>query len=197
MVASFLAELAGHLGRHERVYFPLLSIVLGLLCAALAWGVSFGLARHPGRGLASLRSRPAGMVLGAVCLVWSAHHACVMLEGDLARFHPYVWLLVPVVAVLSWFFLDFLFARAAGGFFILCANVLIYGAFVHDIPWRPWYSVVCLALGVLGLFAVGAPWYIRALLQAAARRPARAWAGSALLVIFAATLIALPLLARQ
>ena len=121
MVASFLAELAGHLGRHERVYFPLLSIVLGLLCAALAWGVSFGLARHPGRGLASLRSRPAGMVLGAVCL----------------------------------------------------------------------------ALGVLGLFAVGAPWYIRALLQAAARRPARAWAGSALLVIFAATLIALPLLARQ
>ena len=197
MVASFFAEVAGHCGRHESVYFPLLSVVLGLLCVALAWWVSCRLARHLPGSLASLRSRPAGMVLGVVCLVWSAHHACVMLEGDLARFHSYVWLLVPVVAVLSWFFLDFLLARAAGGFFILCANVLVYGAFVHDIPWRPWYSVVCLALGVMGLFAVGAPWHIRALLQTAAKRPARAWAGSAVLVIFAATLMALPLLARR
>lgn len=79
----------------------------------------------------------------------------------------------------------------------MCANVLIYGAFVHDIPWRPWYSAVCLALGVLGLLAVGAPWRIRDLLQAAAKRSAWAKGSAALLVIFAVTLTALPLLARR
>ncbi len=79
----------------------------------------------------------------------------------------------------------------------MCANALIYCAFVHDIPWRAWYSTVCLALGVLGLFAVGAPWRIRALLQATAKRPAWAKGSVALLVIFAVTLIALPLLARR
>lgn len=197
MIASFFAELAGHFGRHESVYFPLLSILLGVLCIGLAWWVSSRLARHLPSSLACLRSRPAGLVLGLICLVWSAHHACVMLEGNLDRFHGYVWMAVPIVAVLSWFFLDFLFARAAGGFFILCANVLIYCAFVHDIPWRPWYSAVCLALGVLGLLAVGAPWRIRDLLQAAAKRSAWAKGSAALLVIFAVTLTALPLLARR
>ncbi len=198
MIASFFAELPGYIARcGSVVYFPLLSVVLGLLCVGLAWWVSCRLARHLPSSLACLRSQPAGLALGLVCLVWSAHHACVMLEGGLARFHAYVWMLVPIIAVLSWFFLDFLFARAAGGFFILCANALIYCAFVHDIPCRPWYSTVCLALGVLGLFAVGAPWRIRALLQAAAKRPTWAKAGAALLVVFAATLMVLPMLARQ
>ncbi|MDD4097604.1 MAG: hypothetical protein PHC30_02425 [Lentisphaeria bacterium] len=197
MIMSFFAGLAEHVAQHGRVYFTLMSFFLGLFCAVLAWVASCRLPHCLPWLTAALRSRPAGLGLGVICLAWSAYHACIMLEGDLARFHPHVWTLVPVTAVLSWFFLDFLLARSAGGFLVLAANFLLFGAFVHDVPWRPLYSLACLVLGVTGLFAIGAPWYIRDVLQAAARRPAWARGGAVLLGLMALVLAGLSLMARQ
>ncbi len=102
-----------------------------------------------------------GMVLGVPCLAWSAWHACIMLEGGLARLHPVVWLLVPTIAILAYFYLDYLFARALGGFFILAANEMIRGAFAYAIPARPLFSLICLIMGVIGLFMLGTPWRMR------------------------------------
>lgn len=165
-------------------FFNLLSMVLGLACLSLA--LSYGLLpAHRREWLLALpRQRWLGLALGSICLAWAAYHACIMLEGDLARFHGLVKLLVPVGIVLCFFFLDFLFARALGGFFILCANQLLHDAFVHDISGRGFYSLVCLLLGVFGMFCLGSPWTFRDSVELAAKRPlwSRVFAGVFLVI---------------
>jgi len=174
--------------------FILLSTCLGVFCLLLA--VFYGmLPAGPREWQRSLpRQRWLGLALGTVCLIWAAYHACIMLEGNLSRFHFLVKMMVPAGIVLCFFFLDFLFARALGGFFILCANQLVHDVFVHDVGGRGAYSLVCLALGVIGLFLLGAPWYFRDSIDLSLRRPlwARAFAG--LFLLFALVLIAQPYL---
>ena len=52
------------------------------------------------------RTLPGALLLGIGqhLLVWAAYHACVMLEGDLSRFHFLVKLMVPVGGILCFFF---------------------------------------------------------------------------------------------
>lgn len=126
---------------------------------------------RPRDGIKLSRMRLGGVVLGIPCLVWSAWHGCIMLEGGLAKYHPVVWALVPVTAVLCYFFLDYLFARAAGGFFILCANELLRQSFAHAVLLRPVYSVACLLLGIAGLFMLGVPWRVRDTFELASEKP--------------------------
>lgn len=174
--------------------FILLSTCLGALCLFLA--VLYG---SLPRGLrdwqrALPRQRWLGLLLGSVCLIWAAYHACIMLEGDLSRFHFLVKLAVPAGIVLCFFFLDFLFARALGGFFILCANQLLHDAFVHDVGGRGVYSLVCLALGLIGLFLLGAPWHFRDSMDLALRRPLWSRLLAGLFLLFALVLLAQPYL---
>lgn len=176
------------------VSFILLSTCLGAFCLLLAafYGILPRGLRDWQRTLP--RERWLGSALGSICLVWAAYHACVMLEGDLSRFHFLVKLMVPVGGILCFFFLDFLFARALGGFFVLCANQLVHDAFVHELGARAVYSLVCLALGVIGLFLLGAPWRFRDSIDLAARQPrwSRFFAG--LFLLFALVLIFQPYL---
>lgn len=188
--------------------FILLSMCLGVfsLCLAVLYGLVPRGLQDWQRALA--RQRWLGLALGSICLIWAAYHACIMLEDALPNFHnfhiifflevPPVVLAVPPIIVLCFFFLDFLFARALGGFFILCSNRLLYEAFVHNMSGRGFYSLICLAMGVIGLFWLGAPWYFRDSLELAARRPlwSRVFAG--LFLLFALVLFApaLLLLAR-
>lgn len=140
------------------------------------------------------RHRAGGALLGLVCLVWSAHYGIIMLEGDLSRFHYLVKLAVPVAALLCYFYLDYLLARALGGFMILAANYLLHAAFAAAVPGRSWYSLVCLCLGVAGLFLVGTPWRLRQLLEAARQKP-RLGRGTALILLLCAlSLLIQPLL---
>lgn len=111
------------------------------------------------------RARLAGFLLGLLCLVWSAYEGCLMLEGPLARFHVLVWLLVPVTAVLCWFFLDYLLARALGGILVFTVNFVLHEAFVYDTPCRWLYAANALFWGILGLFLLGTPWRWRQLLE--------------------------------
>ena len=122
----------------------------------------------------STRWKWAALPIGLPCLVWCAWHGCLMLEGPLAAYHPIVWILVPVLAVLSCFFIDYLFARTCGGFLILAANELLRRGFGNDIAMRPLFSTVCLLLGIAGLFMVGVPWKLRILLENyAGKQPGR------------------------
>lgn len=134
---------------------------LSILTAILVWFFAAVMLSNPLMFKKLPRLAWAGMVVGVPCLVWSAKAACLMLEGPLAKFHIIVWALVPIAAVLAWFFLDYLFARAVGGFFILAANELLHQAFAANICVRPLYSAVCLVIGICGLFVLGVPWYMR------------------------------------
>ena len=133
--------------------------------AVAAYTVGVGARRWPDLHRKLPRSRVFGECLGVVCLVWAAYHVCPMLEGGLEKYRALVKLLVPVVAVLSYFYLDFLFARALGGLLLLVVNSLLQGAFVARVPMRPLFSVLCYAIGFLGLLVIAAPWRLRDLLD--------------------------------
>ena len=143
--------------------------LLSLITAAFLFLLAYACAFHPQRFASLPRNVWGGVSIGVPCLAWSAWHACIMLEGGLAKFHVIVWLLVPTIAVLSYFFLDYLFSRALGGFFILSANEMIRCAFAYAIPVRPLFSRVCLLLGVMGLFMLGTPWRMRDAISLAAK----------------------------
>ena len=119
-----------------------------------------------------------------------------MLEGGLAKFHTLVWCLVPILSILCALYLDYLFARSLGGFLILSANELIRCAFIYDVPLRGGYSVVCLLMGICGLFLLGAPWHLRDALKLADNKPPVGRAIAATLVAAAILLIVLGCLRR-
>ena len=151
--------------------FTIPSLLFALLLAAIAYDFGFRVAQKPDLWRALPRERYLGEAVGVLCLVWSAVHVIPMLEGDLARFQPFVKALVPAGAILGFFYLEYLFTRALGGLFMLMASHLLHGAFVVRLPARPVYSTACYAFGVIGMFLVGTPWRFRDLLQRATDSP--------------------------
>ncbi len=149
-----------------------------VLFSLLIWQVFllflFFLPRHPKFCLGLPRHRELGAALALVCLLWSAWHVALMLEGDMAR---YQWLLifwlwekwpVPVpgplvflVAALAYYFLSFLFARAFGGFLLLCLVWLLHAAFTVALPGRPLFSAIVYLIALVGALLVAMPWLMR------------------------------------
>ena len=179
--------------------FLLVSIALAAICLFLMV-VFFQLSQ--GKWMDKAPSWPRkpiapGIVIGAVSLVWSAYYGCLMLEGNLAKLHPIVWALVPITIGLSIFYLDYLNARAFGGFFTLSANFLIIKAFVHDVPGRPFFSCICLALGIFGMVALSLPWRIRDLFELSGKNKQAARILAAVFALCGLLLIVMPIFARQ
>lgn len=148
--------------------YRLLSILMALLClgsAAVATLVCPKSAKFPGR---LSRHRLGGLLLGLVVLCWSAKEGASLLPE---RFATPVWLLVPVVAVAAWFLLDFLFARAFGGFLVLSANHLIQHAFAYYCGFRGIYCILALIWGVAGMALIAWPWLMRDFLETLNKHP--------------------------
>lgn len=179
--------------------FLLVAISLSIACFFLA-GSFFQLSKgHLVDTIPTWPRKPIapGVAIGSVCLVWSAYYGCLMLEGNLAKFHPIVWALVPITIGLSIFYLDYLNARAFGGFFTLSANFLIIKAFVHDVPGRPFFSCICLALGIFGMVALSLPWRIRDLFELGGKNKQAARILAAVFALCGLLLIVMPIFARQ
>lgn len=87
------------------------------------------------------------------------------------RFVTLVWLLVPVAVAACWFFLDFLFARALGGFLVLVANHLIQHAFAYYCGLRPIYCTIALLWGLWGMTLIAWPWLLRDFWEATPKHP--------------------------
>ena len=179
--------------------FLIVSTSLAIACLLLA-GAFFKLSNGKWTDKAPKWPRrpiAPGLLIGSISLIWSAYYGCLMLEGNLAKWHPVVWALVPITAVMSAFFLDYLNARAFGGFFTLSANFLIIQAFIHDVPCRPLFSVLCLLLGICGMVALSLPWRIRDLFEIAGKNTVCAKAAAAIFAIFGLLLFIMPLFSRQ
>jgi len=98
--------------------------------------------------------------------------------------------LVPVVSILGYLLMDFIFARAFGGLLALCANYLIAKSFANDVACRPLYCTIALLLGLAGMILIAWPWWMRDFCDFRNRLPARRKP-----LLFIATLcLALPLL---
>lgn len=146
------------------MYFFLSSVIFGFCLVLWAWLLWVGQRQFPDFARQLPRNRILGELVGIITLCWAAYHVCGMLEGGLAAYRLPVKLLVPVVAVLAYGNLDYLFARAFGGFLLLVANFLIHEGFAVNVPCRPVYSLTCYLVGVTGLILVAAPWKLRDLL---------------------------------
>jgi hypothetical protein len=149
------------------ISFSVASLCATVLCAGAAAFAWTGLTRWPETWRRLPRSRFAGTLLGLVCLAWSALYVLPMLEGTLVRYQPLIKLMVPVGAMLGCFFLNFLLARAIGGFLILGSAYLINAGFVAAIPARPLFSSVCYLTAIGGMIFVAAPWSMREILAKA------------------------------
>jgi len=155
--------------------FYFLSFLLGAIA------LIFGLSRVGSKKLSSLpRQKIAGLLVGTVCLIWSAKESCIMLSGDLAKYHTLVWGAVPFILILCWFYLDFLLARSLGGLLVLIVNQLIRYAFICAIPARGLYSGLAVIWGIWGLVLLGAPWYWRILLEQSVQKK---WLGNGVLAL--------------
>lgn len=145
--------------------FVVCSCVFGAVFFLLAFIVIEGERRCPEflRGLP--RNRILGEVVGVIALGWAAYHVCGMLEGGIARYRIVIRALVPVIALLAYGHLDYLFARAFGGIVLLAVNLLLHEGFSVNVPFRPAFSAVCYFVGFIGLILIAAPWQMRDFLE--------------------------------
>ena len=179
--------------------FLLVSLTIAIGCLLLS-AVFFKLSQGDWTDVAPAWPRKPiwpGVAVGSISLIWSAHYGCLMLEGNLAKLHPVVWALVPITIALSVFYLDYLNARAFGGYYTLCANFMIVKAFVHDVPGRPLFSCICLLLGIFGMVALSLPWRIRDLFELCGKNKQAARILAAVFAVCGLLLIVMPIFARQ
>lgn len=125
------------------------------------------------------RSRLLGEIVGVPVLAWAAFHVTKMVEPG-SIFIPISLGLVPVVAIIAWDHLDYLFARAFGGLLLLGANHLLTTAFVAGVPMRSAFSACVYLLGLPGLILVSSPWWLRDLLEKV--RDSARWRGAVVAV---------------
>jgi hypothetical protein len=111
------------------------------------------------------REKNFGMVFLIFSLSYGAYYGRFMLEGGLSTYRPMVWILLPIVVLCCYFFLDFVFARALGGVLLVLSIELLGEGFIINLPHRALFSAVTIAYGVLGLFLIGMPWLFRDFLE--------------------------------
>ncbi len=151
--------------------FTEMSLILAAILGGLAYLVGVMAPKQPELWKKLPRERILGEVLVVVCLVWSMVHIIPMLEGNLVRLRVWIRVLMPVVAVMAFFYLDYLFTRALGGLLLLLVTEVLHGAFVVHLPLRPVFSVIAYGLGILAMFLIGTPWRFRDLLEQAHASP--------------------------
>ncbi len=108
------------------------------------------------------RERYAGALLGCAVLFWCVPHARAVafdaVQGILI-------FLPPVIAVLSFFLADYLFARAFAGLLIVSAYSFIHGTYEFELPGAAVLTVFCWAAGIAGIIISGRPCLFRDLLR--------------------------------
>jgi hypothetical protein len=149
-----------------------MTILTANLATALLWLLfcalfGFGVQRWPELWQKLPRNRSVGVILALGALAWAAWYGIPMLEGGLAKYRVIVKILVPVTAVLAYFYLNFLLARAIGGLMLLASTFLLSTAFAAAIPFRPIHSIACYLMAIAGAIMLATPWHFRDVLKSA------------------------------
>ena len=143
-------------------------ILFAVMLGVWAWVFGYAALQWPELYRKLPRARGLGLVLGLVCLAWAAYHVCPLLEAGLVKYRVVVKVLVPLIAALSYFKLDYLFARSLGGLLLLSVNHLLFAAFVERVALRPVLATLCYVIAAGGLVLIAYPWRLRDLLQKSA-----------------------------
>lgn len=99
-----------------------------------------------------------GMIIATIDLA-----ICVPLSKPIVPTGMISWL-IPMACISVWIiyqFLDYIFARAFGGFLVLLAHYMLFVSFYLKTPAKPLLSLLCFAFGTLGIFFCGKPYLMR------------------------------------
>jgi len=113
------------------------------------------------------RNRVFGMVAGWFALIWCIPHAQAVAPGFLL---PLMWPLALAVPVISFFCLDYMTARAAGGLAIILAYEALHRSFDLALPTAPVIAVLSWLLGACGFWISGIPYHLRDAIRLAAKK---------------------------
>ncbi len=157
------------------------SLFFGLAAVAVYWGT----VHYPTFFQQLPRHRRLGAVMALAALYWSAFHIVLMLEGDLARFRNLVFLLPPIIAVLAYFFLQYLTSRALGGLLLLATTWLLQASFAARLPGRPLFSAMVYLIAAGAALLIATPWLGRDIMEKTTSQPAWRYRFSAILALLA------------
>ncbi len=170
--------------------FRCISVIFGVMPLLLVLLATCGVRRHPAWPSVLTRSRLLGVLIGVPVLCWCAYEGALMLP---AAYKPAVWALVPIIAALCTWLMDFVPARAFGGLVALLANFLIQHAFAYNCMLRSVFCVTVLLAGIAGTICIAWPWMLRNALNWMAGHQRQDRLFIVIGVIFAVVLILLPL----
>ena len=108
------------------------------------------------------RNRLWGTALGIFVLLWCAMESRPLVSESFQKY------LIPLAVFGTWvgyMFLDYLFARVLGGFFILLAHYYLFESFAFKTPLKPLFPILCFIMGTFGILIAGKPYLLRDLIR--------------------------------
>jgi len=108
------------------------------------------------------RNRVMGIVILAVCTVWTLFLASCMDMGEFYTYRRWLVMLVPAAFVLVVSFVpEFLAVRALGTLMLLVASPILHSAFLQPQTSRLLLPILAYAYIIVGMFFVGMPYLMR------------------------------------
>ncbi len=108
------------------------------------------------------RAKISGAILGFAALMAFIPNAVPVLGGNP---FPYLFAASVIFVVLSYFYLDYLFARSFAGALIIAAHFLLKESYAYDLKLSWIFALMCFALGTLGIFIAAKPHYMRDIIR--------------------------------
>lgn len=122
-----------------------------------------------------------GGILALIDLLWCVPNARpIVWDWMLPLLYPLAILFTVAAVVL----LDYLFARAVGGFLILMAYWLLHDSFTFHTAGSPVFAIFCFILAIGGLFFSGKPYLFRDLMRKVAGKKSWKYSVFVYLVLF-------------
>ena len=146
----------------SRELFPVLVFLTALMSAGFAGYLLAAKDENADRLEKISRWKIPGFMLGIFVVAWCVPHAMPILPDSL---HKYLVPLMAAAAVASWFVLDHLFARALGGYMILTAHLFLRETFGQESLFHPFFALMFLIYGTMGIFLCGLPYRLRDLIR--------------------------------
>lgn len=104
------------------------------------------------------RNRKLGVIIGFPLVCWCVPHTQAII---FSWAEPYLWYAAVVLTVLSYFYLDYLFARALGGAFIIGAYCFVHWAYEFQVPGGIALTVIAWLWGICGICISAKPSFLR------------------------------------
>ncbi len=104
------------------------------------------------------RNKQLGVIIGFPLICWCVPHAQAII---FAWAEAYLWYAAVILTILSYFYLDYLFARALGGAFIIGAYYFVHAAYEFQVPGAIPLTIFAWLWGIAGIIISGKPSLLR------------------------------------